>query len=558
MNNKKILFFLCGIELILLLPIINYFTYGNSDPFVSHSIVSAYTLSRTATLKGASNLLTSPYLTSHINVWTWQSSTALMIDNLIIGAPLLLYSIGAISNIPFDLVGNSPIPYFIYFTLFLLIIRRIWKLVNRKDALVWTATITSIILFSHAHVIPKFLSFQYHAVALVYYLSIILIFLIIIEKKNIRYNYILCIVILYIAMIFTHYRFPILIILDLMILTVAWFFLGIIHSTTSAIHKLIVYMTPLFILFLFLSPFYWTYISHNFGSLSKELFTARYIKSLLGIGDGSLHTTSLANEWYLAYWKGSQYIEGLTFVIYGLLLILWVFQKSRQNIIKITPRDTLFLWSYGSTITYFIYYLAYEGSIGINIYELFFLPIFSLVLLEQIKKEKTKVKGIVLVLLSLIIMSSLANASFSWYYNYTYEIHPIQSELEAKNAFPFILTHSGERKVVGSSFVVSAALYRYSAKEGSEYLTQVPSRIITNEVLEYHKSGDLSMFIENMDKKNDYFILTSYEIKHGLSTDVTSGLTYLMPDEVKRINTFLSCGHNIIFNSGNSKVFLLS
>lgn len=558
--KKKLLFILVLIWWIL--PILNYYTFGASDPFNVYSISIAQALHETGNLDKAYVFIMSAYIEHGVHTWSWQMSTANMIKTQVIGSPILLHTIYEISGIALDTIGNSPIPYIAYFFIFITII--IWIVKHSKDehnVLITFLIITAVVGFVKERVIPNLLAFQFHAVGLVSYLSLILLFLKLIERVNSKKILILTFL-FYISLLYIHYRFPIIIFINFMLFSIGFLISSKISLSANSyflrLSKELAKISILFFILLTVQPFYWWYAGASGFFVSKISTFIEYIKTLLGVEHKMFLALKTATQlfWYSQYWKIFQYGEVTAFLIFGLVAMYILAKKLTKSPEPIPPWVFLFLWGYGATIFYTIYAIAYQGIVGISLYEEFMTILFSIPLLTYFSNFSHKAKKILRTSLIALSITMLVNISFSWYTLYTFKTFPNQAKVEATEAYQFLLTSSDSyTRVVGGSFIVSAGLYEYMVMQNISKIQFILPKRIVNEVILYKNTAKSSVLTDRIRQDNDMLLLTEYEINKGLSSDVFLS-AFLTENEVKNLNKYFMIHDNVIFSSTHSKLFL--
>lgn len=542
----RIILCLLIVELVVVIPIIDNLLYGHSDPFVSHVITPSYLLSKMGNLNDVNQYLSQEYHNINAKAWTWQISTSYLIRDYVVGAPLLLYTTGTVSSIDFKVLGYSPLLYFVYVLLFITIFLKITN-DPMEGLLGWHKLVLILIMvsvgldFLTTYVFAHFIGFQYHAVALVMYLSIILSFILYLQSEQRQSKILIPTIILYLGLLITHYRFPTLILGNLILYAL---FFGILWNyTTDIVYRrlskaLLMISTVLFLL-LYFQPFYWTQLKYKGSYYLDIFFIFEYLSQVLsgqreaGSGFANLGSISLIQK-YNVY---------LMFLSWGLTVFILTFYTVKWS--KVRKRafsgEMFFLWSAGSTLIYDLtYFLHYHGLTGLSIYEAW---IVAVALIPFFKRSLRLVESKFALSLSISFMlvfssSFIVGGSFSLYQEVIYPAHPDPPRYQADASLPFVWTviaptSANRGIVIGSSFPVSAELYEQTAKYRNNLLLNIGSARIVNEVLEYNQNRDVNSFLRQIQQRYDYLLITQYEEKHGLSADVLGLRTCLLPLGIK-------------------------
>ncbi|WP_175060117.1 hypothetical protein [Thermococcus sp. 2319x1] len=541
---QKLILALLIIEIIVTVPIIDRVLYGRSDPFVAHVIVSAYVVERAGNLEGVSEYLSQAYNNTNEKAWIWQAGTRSLIENKIVGAILSLYIAGLVSNIDYKFLGYSPIIYLVYVLIFTIILRNIlYVLYNSKfnfpklGKFVVTSTIIAIwIDFLNIYAFRHFIGFQYHAVAVVYYLSIIFLLIKLMSQKRATGRIVVLIIVAYTSALITHYRFPTLILGSVLLSTIFFKILGIFAPNFREISQTFGKTVIVLFTLLCFQPFYWTVLKYKSSNFLNVTFILEYILQILSgqkkAGSAYVYSSTIFTEL-------QRYNIYLLFLSWGatiLLLLLLTFKFASE----IDPPEILYLWGIGSAITSSLtYFLYYGGFGGLSISEPWIVGIGVIPFLTRIYKNiNSRHRQILATIVILLFSTSLILGDIlSLYFSKVYPNFPEPPRNQADTSLSFVWSHIlfDEKAgiIIGSSFPVSAELYEETAKYNTQLLQYVGFRRIVDEVLEFKDTKDKSKLLKLLVQKNDYLIITKYEYQNGLSSDVFGLQSYLLPPELK-------------------------
>lgn len=562
--NKKIILI---IVVLASIPFLDRLLYGLSDPFVSHIIVSSYLLKDTGKIESVISYLsrTNQYIGN--GIYVWQTATQDLLRNLIIGATLDLYTIGSITGLDFKLLGYSPIIYFSYITFFLLISKIVLSRNLEKNRTIKLVQILALVVawinFLYTYVFFHFIGFQYHAVALVFYLSFIFLVL---QHNSGKFGFreYLILAIFYQVVLFTHYRFPLLILGSLLTFTIIVSVsrkspeIGILYREKDT-NKSFIKLILLLLLMMYFQPFYWSMIQSHRNNLSQFVFFSyEYIKRRL-IGSEEVGAGfSFPIQSLLVINSYSIYINFLSYAIITIILLL----LARKYDGKL-----LFAWGLGATLTYNLsYFLMSSGVTGIGIYDEW-ITILSLVpFMKEIPLElKSTIKRtLTIAVIILLIASTFTVNILTLYYKYHIPFYPSQPRYESSSIEEFVIKGSPDSNkfnglwngiVIGSSFVVSAELYEDLARDSPYLLPYDGFRRVIFEVFDYNHNKSIESFIEKLRLLNDIFVVTRYEENYGLSTDISGTSSYLDASSVRSTVALLSTQYDKLFDSSLCKAF---
>ncbi|WP_297477077.1 hypothetical protein [Thermococcus sp.] len=558
---KRVHLFLSILLIVILIPIADRLIYGHSDPFVSYVIVPAYVLKNTGHLQGVISYLETAYSNVDEKAWIWQIGTADLIKSGVFGASLLLYTTGRVSNIDYTILGYSPLVYFSFVMLFLSVVYQITKFNLRFKALSYTIIAVIGLLaggmdFANTYVFRHFIGFQYHAVALTMYLAFILLFLKEINPQETTAKIIIPLTVLYISLVITHYRFPVLILGNLLLYAGLYGFLMRTSkgSKYSAVSKVLVVSFVLFATIAYLEPFYWDTLKSNKGLLDF-FFIFEYFSEILSghheVGSNFAVKTHILDKIFRfnIYSEVSMWI--LTVSIMAIIMIKYLHtdKSSRYNLSK----PIFFLWGVGSTMMYNLtYFLAYHGFTGISLYDTWIIALSTVPFLRLIIKSIDLSKARILLTVSIfagLSLSVITASILSLYYSTEYPNFPDTPRYQVETSLPFIWDVLTPRQtvrgiVVGASFPASAEIYTKTAKHNITLLQRL-GVIRMQEVIKYNKNQNIKWFLNTLKQRYDYIVITNYEEEHGLSVDVFGRASYLMPPDITQVEL----SYDKIYNS---------
>ncbi|AEC51940.1 F0F1 ATP synthase subunit A [Pyrococcus sp. NA2] len=547
----KFMLFLLIIEVLIIIPIFDRLLYGHSDPFVSHIIVSSYVLNKTGDLENTVSFLAQTFHNINGKTWIWQIATGYLLKDYIVGASLLLYTTGTVSNIDYLILGYSPIIYFIYMGLmsaisFKMIKKSASHAAGIYNVVIVTAVISGGLSFLTNFVFTKLIGFQYHAVALVMYLGFILLFMRYLEHPEQRTRIFGTMLILYTAVTITHYRFPTLILGNTLIFGVFITFVGLVstgieHKKTS---RTLFIVSGLLFIVLYFQPFYWSTLKQKGENYLDILLLVEYLINILSgqreAGGPTLGYTPILTTLQ----KYDIYMMFTSWILLIILLAIFVIKSFKLE--KYDPSlylQLLFLWSVGSTVVYnFTYFLYYQGLTGLSIYEPWILVISSVLIIIRARKDiyPKLIISIANIVIIIFCLTLVTNSSLILYQAVVYPPHPDPPRYQTDTALPFLWnmgmsTLNGGGIVIGSSFSVSAEIYEQTAKHNTLMLPYIGSRRIVDEVLQYRETSDMDRFLSNLKNRNDFLVITKYEERKGLSSDVFRLKSYLLSNEVQNV-----------------------
>ncbi len=565
MNNKLIIIF---IFLILSIPLLNYLAFEDisGDPFVAHVIVPAYVLDKTNSISGVTEYISSTNENLEKDTWVWQDSTTSLLEGGVIGSTIVLFALGSITGIDFQVLGSLPIPYLFYSLLFFILVIWIIKCLTsqNKEITKGTAIIVGVIIatvfldFYFNVAFHKLLGFQYHAIAWIAYLAIVYLFF---NGLSTHFDWkkISLIIILFGPLVLTHYRFPALIIFDFTSLALIFLFLGLftnnilLKNKAKRIAKLSVILT----IIASYSGYYWYLLGSRGSSFFDFNFLFTYIGSVITfekLGDAAEFSQTFQDVYALP-WKYVFYIQAALFLTLTLVLSLIILLRVKHK--EVSTLDFIFFWGLGSTIFMNLsYFMNYKGYTGLGLYEVYLFLLFSLVLWVPLRNQRFKLRKIAKYVSFALAVITIVNVAFGVNSSLRFDSFSKQATNDAESAYPFLMQYiSGSGEIFASSFPVSAAMYQFFAKSDLQIIAKTGFRPIASEVITFRSNGNFSMLSDSLTKLNDFLFITKYEAMHGLSTDVIGYSSSISSNETQVLQNKFISDKSLIYNSGEALIF---
>ncbi len=536
---------------------------GQADPFYSTTVVQAVMISNNGHI---GDLEVDPG--TPLPVWFWQGHTSSYTRRGLIAPALTTSILSIITGVNPLRTIFTPITYIISIMSLVAISKRIMNDINTSST---GSKFLRILLMGMAiymwisnYAIGRFWTLQYHAYSSALYLTCFLLLLVIVQCSGYKSQFLVSFIMLFVAIVTTHYRAPYVLIGGIIGLWVTLAIIEILCRESPSLAKnakscrsQIFYIMVAFIIILYLLNFYIDFIGGSIN-LNRLFFgILEYLRELqrsAGFREGTdIYSHVIFLEIVL---KLFTYLNTSIIFMY---FSMTIFPLSKRRYLGYIDAGIL-LYSYAlssSVVVFLAYFYVYGLEARFGFADSWLMILLPAYLYNKINKLNLKIRKIwkivivtvhVILLLCGFIMS--VNNLITWTsYN---PLTPPPSSVDILGRFFVSFINPNQLRIVVSGISTASRIYA----EVSNQNYYIIHHIIFANI--YVDTNNVSSTIDIMRKSSDYVIITITDLRYGLYTDINIVRDFVNEKFVKEFFFLLSTKSNIVFNNNEYFLFCLS
>jgi len=526
--------------------IVNYTVLRfQADPFIATSIVQAKMIEVYGSID--------PGVQMHVQVslpnWYWQGHALAYIQNYLVTPGLIIYIASVVTGLDIGIVTYLPVTYIASILLVYIVSKEVCQRLSwREFAVVLSVSTLSFIANSG---LGRFYTFQYHAYSIALHLLAIYVVVkhfLVSTKPSITSPFI--IVLLSVASLTTaHYKAPYELLGGLFFLTLATLitllmarFEGVWRIRVLNEIKSYQFIIVAIITALFLRGFFSAFVgSVDISDVINNLiaYITTFYRTPVFVRE-ELAAHVIINPWQALFAK----IYTYTSLIYIALLSLAVIASHKPNVCVFNNTKILWFILGGSITVFLAYFTAYGfGNFGFSQSWLLTATISStsLELIRSLQRRSKRLKIILMLLATTIIVSSLIVSGFTIIRRIDYNpLTPPPMGIHIMGRLLSLHTTNTSTLVIGGSISTTSKTYIDIALANIHLFKNV---ILAN--LPYYL--DIQRLYNSLIEYYDLVVLTSLDLEKGIHCDITPA--YLDQLTVQQLVKYLTSNNNIVLNS---------